>query len=198
MTKIIKKEPRKLSNLTRRYNENPFIGSRAEYKRSKKRTVIKGGKMIVDSETGEVEDMAEITQVHEVDSERFVKLYTAHLKQIFSLKSSALQMLQVVLTQVQENVGKDTILLNVKIMEKYFTSIDVKPVSPRTFYRAIDELISKAFIAPSADSRDLFFINPNLFFNGDRVRIVNEYHVTKQMKMFDDTDLAFPKLETGE
>lgn len=177
----------KVSRLEKRYDTNPFIGSNAEYKRSKKRTVIKGGKMVVDSVTGEVEDTAELVTTHEVDAEQFVKLYTKELKLLFSLTASSMRLLQVVLQQVQTAVGKDTILLNMAIMERYFTSVEVKPMSRPTFYRCVNEMIDKGFIAPASDSRDLFFINPNLFFNGNRVRFVKEYHINRQAEMFHES-----------
>lgn len=180
----------------KRFDKNPFIMAEAQYERSKKRTVVKGGKMVVDRETGEVEETAELVTCHEVDSEQFVKLYTKDLKTLFSLTASAMRLLQLVLNQIQQSIGKDTILLNVPIMEKYFTELDVKPMSKPTFYRCLGEMIDKAFIAPTTDSRDLFFINPNLFFNGDRVRLVKEYHITHQGKMFVDTSSAM--LENGD
>lgn len=173
-----------VSKLERRYDSNPFIGADAQYKRAKKRTVIKGGKVVLDGETGEIEDVAELVTTHEVDGEQFVKLYTKELRLLFSLTASSMRLLQVVLSQVQQAAGKDTILLNVAIMQRYFEEVDAKPMSKPTFYRCIGEMIDKAFIAPAADSRDLFFINPNLFFNGDRVRLVKEFHINRQSQMF--------------
>lgn len=171
----------------KRYDRNPFVQAEAQYKTSKKRTVVKGGKVVYDRETNTVENTAELVTCHQVDAEQFVKLYTKDLKQLFSLTASAMRLLQLVLNQVQQNIGKDTILLNVPIMERYFTELDVKPMSRPTFYRCLGEMIDKAFLAPTTDSRDLFFINPNLFFNGDRVRLVKEYHITRQGSFFIDT-----------
>lgn len=191
-----------ISPLEKRYDSNPFIGSGAEYKRAKKRTVVKGGKLIVDQETGEYEEMAELVTTHEVDGEQFVKLYTKELKLLFSLSPSAMKVLQVVLEQVQGAIGRDTILLNMTIVEKYFSKVDAKPVGRTTFYRCVNEMISKGFIAPATDSRDLFFINPNLFFNGDRVRLVKEYHINRQGQMFKPTNqptaLEGPKSDEDE
>ena len=45
--------------------------------------------------------------------------------------------------------------------------------SSATYYRVIEELIAKGFIAPSENTH-LFFFNPAIFFNGDRVRFVTE------------------------
>lgn len=172
----------------KRFDKNPFIESEAQYKTSKKRTVVKGGKMVVDRDSGQIEETAELVTCHEVDSEQFVKLYTKDLKTLFSLTASAMRLLQLVLKQVQGGIGKDTIMLNVTIMERYFTELDLKPMSKPTFYRCLGEMIDKAFIAPTTDSRDLFYINPNLFFNGDRVRLVKEYHIHRQTDFFVEDD----------
>lgn len=181
----------------KRFDKNPFIQAEAQYKTSKKRTVVKGGKMVVDKQSGHVEETAELVTCHEVDSEQFVKLYTRDLKTLFSLTSSAMRLLQLVLKQVQGGIGKDTIMLNVKIMEKYFTELDMKPMSKPTFYRCLGEMIDKSFIAPTTDSRDLFYINPSLFFNGDRVRLVKEYHINRQTEFFVEEE-ARVKKELGE
>ena len=44
--------------------------------------------------------------------------------------------------------------------------------SSATYYRVIEELIAKGFIAPSENTH--LFFNPAIFFNGDRVRFVTE------------------------
>jgi hypothetical protein len=167
------------SNLAVRFDKNPFLAAQAEYKTSVKRTVIKGGKAVIDVETGTYENTAEIVQTHQVDAEKFVKLYTRELHLMFSLTASSMRVLQVVLKQVQEHVGQDQILLNLKIAEQYFLDTDQKAMSKATFYRAINEMIAKGFLAPAAVSRDVFFINPNLFFNGDRVKLVKEYQIIR-------------------
>lgn len=181
-----KKKEKGVSALATRYAENPFIKSEAEYARNKKRTVVAGGKAVVDMGTGEIESTtAEVVTTHEVDPEQFIKLYTAELKSLFSLTASAMKLFQVLLKQVQNRKDSDTILLNINIMQKYFEELEVKPISKPTFYRCMNEMINKGFIAPAATSKDLFYINPNLFFNGDRLKIVKEFHIKRQVDMFE-------------
>ena len=43
-----------------------------------------------------------------------------------------------------------------------------------TFYRGLKELLKHSFIAYS-DIPNKFWINPHLFFNGDRVKFITEY-----------------------
>lgn len=187
----------KAASLTHRFEKNPFLQAQAEYKTAVKRTVIKGGKAVIDVETGAYENTAEIVTTHQVDGERFVKLYTKELHHMFSLTPSSMKVLQVVLSQVQEHVGSDQILLNLKIAEQYFAERDISPLSRSTFYRAINEMILKGFLAPAAVSKDIFFINPNLFFNGDRIRLVKEYRISRQAEMVDKSTVERRKQVAG-
>ena len=63
------------------YEKNPFITQISGLKTRAKRVTAKGGKAIIDTTTGEVEDVAEIVSVHRVDNEQFVKIFTSNLKQ---------------------------------------------------------------------------------------------------------------------
>jgi len=154
--------------------QNPFMGALSEMKTRNKRVTVRGGKAIVDTETGEFEDVAEIVSVHSVDKTQFVKLFTSNLKQFFNLKPTTYRMVQVVLYQLGNTPQRDTIYLNVDVAEEYFTATDQKPIARSSYFNAIKELIQKRFIAESTKP-NLYWINPALFFNGDRVRFVKEY-----------------------
>lgn len=155
------------------YAENPFVKDLTVTTR-KKRVTVKANRAIIDTETGEYEDTAEICQVHQVDDGQFIKLFTGQLKQIFDLTPSTYKMLQVVLHQVQQTINGDLILLDLAVAEKYFTATDQPAMAKTTFHRAVKELIEKQFIAESIHT-GMYYINPALFFNGDRVRFVTEY-----------------------
>lgn len=156
------------------YAENPFVESSTVTTRRKRTVVVKGGKAIVDSDTGQTEDLAEVVMVREVDDQQFVKLFTANLKVFFDLSPVAMKLLQVVLHQVQRTPNHDQIMLNLALVEAYFTSTHQSPLSKTSFHRGIRELLDKKFLAESVLT-GLYFINPHLFFNGDRVRFVQEF-----------------------
>jgi DNA-binding IclR family transcriptional regulator len=65
-------------------------------------------------------------------------------------------------------------MLNLALVEDYFTRTHQEVMSKSSFHRSIRELLDKKFIAESAIT-GLYFINPHLFFNGDRVRFVQEF-----------------------
>lgn len=170
-----------------KFGTNPFIKSLAEYKVSKKRTVVKGNKAIVDNDTGLTEDVAEITTTRSVDGDLFVKLYSLKLREIFSLKPGSFRVLEVLLHQVQTTAkDSDLVALNYRITAAYFETHDLKPMSRSTFHTAIVEMVAKGFLAQSEHSSDLYFINPNLFFNGNRISFVEEWHIQKQDRLFND------------
>jgi len=177
------------------YTENPFLQPSAVTTR-RKRITVSGGKAVVDLETGQTEDLAEIVIVREVDDEQFVKLFTQNLKIFFGLTQVAMKLLQVLLAQVQRTPNRDQVMLNLALAEAYFTATQQEPMSKSSFHRAIRELIDKKFIADSVLS-GLYFINPHLFFNGDRVRFVNEYR-RKRANSSDPRQTSLLPSETTE
>lgn len=174
------------------YAENPFVEQSTVTTRRKRTVVVKGNKAIVDGETGQTEDLAEVVMVREVDDQQFVKLFTQNLRIFFDLTPGALKLLQVVLHQVQRTPNHDQIMLNLAVVEDYFTRSHLEPMSKASFHRAIHELLEKKFLAESVLT-GLYFINPHLFFNGDRVRFVQEFRRKRanathaaQVKALDD------------
>jgi hypothetical protein len=51
-------------------------------------------------------------------------------------------------------------------------------MSEKTFKRGMVGLLKKEFILPK--TRDQFWVNPSLFFKGDRVAFVTEYRRTQK------------------
>ena len=159
----------------------------------------KGGKAIIDTTTGEVEDVAEIVSVHRVDNEQFVKIFTSNLKQFFNLKPTTYRMVQVLLHQLGRARDRDTVYLNVSVAEQYFISTDQNPISKASYYNAMRELIQKG--SSQSTTPNLYWINPALFFNGDRVRFVKEYRNTdwrQQQLDLADQAVQIPHFQTDD
>ena len=166
------------------HRSNPFMKVVSQYRRGTKRTTVKGGKIVIDETTGEVDAAAEIVQIEEMDAEKFVKLYTADLRKFFSLRPASYRMLRVVLEQVQRTPNTDMVTLNVPLTVDFFERHNEKPPVRQTIYTALEEMIEKGFLARSEMHAEQYFINPALFFNGNRVRLVREYHIKRQHEMF--------------
>ena len=158
-----------------RYETSPFLDSLVVQTRGRRVTVA-AGSTLIDAQTGEISGVTEIAQVVEVDKEEFVKLFTRDLAIWFDLKRAGLRCFGALLSIVQQEVGRDLVYFD-------HASKLVKPfgMSKQTFYRGIEELIEKKFIARHK-SVGWYFINPSLFFNGNRARFVKEYRTVGELE----------------
>lgn len=156
----------KVKNLRIRYETNPLVQLREIV--IKERTVKVGSaRELVDTGTGEVHAVNAIFQRKMVDGERFAKIYLDGLAKTFGLSKTAQRVFQSILMLCEKDT--DSIWLNFMLVSKN------DPEMPEsTFYRGLRELLKHEFIAHS-DIPNKFWINPHLFFNGDRVRFITEY-----------------------
>lgn len=165
-----------------RYAANPFWES-VGMEMKRKRTVLKGEdgpKALVSIGTGQREGVVEVTKVYEVDAERFVKVFTKHLSVFFDLTQNGLRLFEYVLFSVGQTHSKDTIHMHPKDADKYHKTMGRKGYSRASFYRAIIELTEAGLIA-DADTPWKYFINPAVFWNGDRARFITEMKAAPQL-----------------
>lgn len=154
----------------RRYDENPLV--QVSEIKTKQKTVraIGTGKM-VDTITGEIVAGTAVVVRKKVDEEHFVKVFAEGVKASFDLSPSGFKVFQLVLKAAQTGAfGSDSIYL-------YFMDAVQDPdlpISQQTFHRGLKELLAKCFIAASSRP-NIYWINPHLFFKGDRVAFVTEY-----------------------
>lgn len=155
----------------RRYAENPLINPKAVSSRKKTVRVLRGGHY-ADLVTGEHVAQTGVFISKEIDEATFVKVFDAGIRAAFDLKPAGFKVFQLVLKLVASGkMQDDQITLHVS----YAT--DTKSplrMSDKTFWRGLRELMMKQFIATSTVP-SLYWINPHLFFKGDRLTIVNEY-----------------------
>jgi hypothetical protein len=155
------------------YDENPSIVGR--FPVAMRATSKTNGKqaMMIAPDTGEV--LAEgtfgfITE-EEVDSEQFVKIYFAGVKQHGQLTKAGLTVFELVFNQMSGAGGKDrdTVSLNHYIASKILPNL-----ARSTFYRGLNELLEKEFLFRSP-AADMYFVNVRFMFNGDRMVVVKAY-----------------------
>lgn len=158
------------------YKENPFMPDLKLSIRPKRLTVARGSTLI-DGSTGEIQGTTEVQQVIPVDETQFVKLYTANIGVFFDLSKSGLKVFCALMLAVQKKAGTDLVYLDLASLP------DEVKLSKQTFYRGLTELIENKFVAKH-QSANWFFVNPNLFFNGDRVRFVREYRKVKKSDVY--------------
>ena len=158
-----------------RYRTNPFFFFFIVPIKGQKVQISKLGKdnnVLVNQSTGEVHG-THVTTYRKVDSEQFVKLFTANIALTFQLSSAGIKSFGVLLWVVQNKaLSKDEVDLDSYALDE-FSQLhkDSEPplrLSHATFKRGITEL-EKAQIVAKTIRKGRYFINPNFVFNGDRV-----------------------------
>lgn len=141
----------------------------------KRRYVSTGrGQDLVNPETGEVHGISVIRQVEERDDAEFVKVFAEGVKASFDLSRTAARVFQAVLEAYQKEKMTGGYADCVRLfLSKDGLNGEAIGMSEKTFQRGLKELLAKRFLAPRTN--ELFWVNPALFFKGDRVAFVKEY-----------------------
>ncbi|MSL25577.1 RepA protein [Escherichia coli] len=154
--------------------ENPFMKQAIEgienhvvkkYKSSTgsdKKAVV----AVADTDTGEVFRTSFIRQI-EVDEEQFAKLYLNNFAAFFDLSQAAIRVFGYIMTCMKPK--NDMIMFILEDCLEY-----TKYTSKGTVYRGLAELV-KAEIIARGINENLWFINPLIVFNGDRVSFTKTY-----------------------
>jgi hypothetical protein len=160
-----------------KYKINPFIADGVFQIDKGKKTIIAGTtkQVLVDSETGSVEGITLLHKYKEIDKEVFVKLFVGEIQSLFELSKTGLKVFGYILQTLRINEG--TIYLNILEVMKYCGY-----KSKIQCYRGLGELLSNKIIAMS-DQPNLWFINPKIVFNGDRIAFVKEYRLKEVKKV---------------
>ena len=157
-------------------NENPFMAGseiRTRHKTVRTRT---SPKELMDPETGEVVGQSVIHVIEEKDEEHFVKVFAEGVRAAYDLSRTGYRVFQAVLTEYQRS----------KMTGGYSDSVSLVwfddglnghalDMSDRTFHNGLKELIQKGFLKPKLPNH--FWVNPALFFKGDRVAFLREYRM---------------------
>jgi len=138
----------------------------------------------VDPKTGEVLGHTSFIRQIEVDEEKFTKFYLSNFSAFFDLKTSAIKVFGHILNQLRP--GEDMFLFFVKDCIKYTGYKTSKPI-----YEGLSHLVSSEIIARGR-ADNIYFINPLIVFNGNRVTFARSYVKRKkevnkkQMNLFEE------------
>ena len=141
-----------------------------------KRRVVRSarGGDLVDPLTGEVSAVAMIHAVEEKDDAEFVKVFAAGVKAAYGLTRTAGRVFQAVLSEYQRTPMKGGFADAVDLF--WFggglCGRDIE-MSEATFNRGLRELLTQQFLYPRSPSS--YWVNPALFFKGNRVAFIREY-----------------------
>ena len=159
-----------------RHATNPFMDATAmaTHTRNKRITNTSGDKMMVIGDTGEVIGAAGFWTTTEVDKTQFIKLYINGVKAFKELTSPGTRVFEVLYTVMQQNIGRDEVILAYSRVDQSIT-----PMSAKTFTRGTKELLEKNFIAEGLVP-NVYYINPDYVFNGNRLTLVHQYREREQ------------------
>ena len=146
-------------------------------------------KNIINIKTGEIDDDVLLTGKRRyVDGEQFVKIFVKEMELIFDLSKASQKVFAYMLSKARYD---DLLMLNInECMEK----IGYKSKGP--VFKSLAELIHKEFIAKTRN-QFVYWINPKLFYKGDRLVVMREYRKTKKDKLEDSNQLAMFSKEEG-
>jgi len=168
-----------------KYADNPFIYETANNTKNgiKRITDKTGKKMMVINDGGEVIAEAGFWQIEEVDKTQFVKLYINGVKAFKELSGAGTKVFELLYLELQKNIGIDTIYLSLADVNQSAT-----PIGKTTFFKGMKELLDKGFIAETTRTNQ-YYINPDYVFNGNRLALVKEYRITRNVKTIDPTTI---------
>jgi len=124
-----------------RYKENPFIGQ-TEITTRKKRVVIgSGDNILIDQETGEYKT-TNVTAFHDVDDEKFIKLFTQNIGLMFDLTSAGNKAFIFLSWSIQtHSIGKDLVPLTAYELEIFGSSAgQIHSCFPKAFQVPVEDL----------------------------------------------------------
>lgn len=143
--------------------------------KTKKRLVRTGGpQSLVDIKTGEFKQ-ALVLEEQELDDSHFVKVFTAGIRAAFGLSLTGSRVFQAIL-EVYQNQPMSGGFADSIYLHFFDGGLDGRrlDMSDRTFRRGLVELLEAGFLYPRGEN--LFWVNPNLVFRGDRATFVRTYY----------------------
>lgn len=169
-----------------RYKTNPFLEGMLIPIKGKQVRLSKLGRddnILINQSTGEVLG-THVTTYKPVDSEQFVKLFTANIALTFDLKAPGIKAFSVLLWSLQNRaLSKDEVPLDAILLEEFTEAhTDKEPplrLSQATFLRGLAEMVKAQIIAKTM-RQGRYFINPSFIFNGDRVAFTTVLERTKR------------------
>ena len=162
-------------------NETVVIKAKRRYSASATK------RSMTDSDTGEiVEAETRIITRHEVDDQHFVKVFADGVKAAFDLSRTAYRVFTKVLEIYEQTAmtGGYADTIELAWFDGGLSGEDIG-MSQQTFSRGLKELLEKDFLAPRMPNS--YWVNPALFFKGDRVAFVREYRKVRRTNIESDT-----------
>jgi hypothetical protein len=159
-----------------KHNHNPFLDHNViTIDKGRKSLIIGSTKdVLVNVETSEIQAVTMLHKYKEVDKEEFVKFYKSEISSLFDLTKPGLKVFGYLLNKLPQN-DCEVYLYMPELME--YCGYRQKNL----VYKGLSELIGANIIAMSYKS-NIWYINPKIIFNGDRIAFVKEYRISNKPK----------------
>lgn len=167
---VPEKSGRRVRKIRVKHDTNPFLRDVVANLGDRRVAVTTHADLtVVDNSTGELSDArGHITKMIAADREGFVKLYTAQIDAFFELSKPGRELVKYLIYMHQQDANRHLFYLHpTQALQEGFT------IGKTTWYDGISDLENKKIIAASK-LPNMFFLNPAVFFNGDRTRLVIE------------------------
>ena len=124
-------------------------------------------KLWVDPETSEMYSVKRVPKNREQlnDSMAYTKIFVDKRDLLMKLSGTGLRVLVYGICTIRPLA--QTVILNIPDIQ-----VEANIASPNTIRTAISELIELGIIAQKVGSNIEFWVNPNVFFNGNRLRLI--------------------------
>jgi len=149
------------------YERTPFMDKLVNEMRNKK-TILARGEQVFENGLPTGTTFLGITE--EVDSNQFIKVFTVGLKMMFDLSKSDMKVFTYIMSL--------TMMKSDKINFIPAQCIKSSGLSRASVVRAVINLANAGIIAKT-DVNNVYWINPTVFFRGDRMVLVREYRKKK-------------------
>ena len=179
------------------YKSNPFLESLKIPLAPKSNMFVKRDEAIINLSSGNIQEDVLLTGKRKyVDGEHFVKIFVKEMEIIFDLTRPAQKIFTYMLSKVEYD---DRLHFDIKECKA-----SLKYKSESQIFIGIKELLLNRFIAKTSWT-NVYWINPKLFYKGDRLVIVREYRKAKgkiidsnQPSLFEEDNINQLKTEELE
>jgi hypothetical protein len=156
---------------------NPFLDDTLQHIEKGEKTLLFGQKnpdLIIDSDS-QVKGHSLFARKVSVDKAKFMKVFMSGLSNWFDLSKAGIKVFAYVANQVEPN--RDTFMFSLERC-KDFTGYK----SDKMVFSGLAELAENKFIA-RGENPFVYYINPTVFFNGDRLTFVEQYEVEQSAEL---------------
>lgn len=163
------------------YKTNPFLEGLTIKTKNQITSIARSPLTVLNPETGELHETAFMHTKKMVDNDEFVKVFKAHLQLFFNLSQRALRVLGYFASALK--INDDRVYFDLSDCKEY-----TKYSATQSIFLGLGELLDKKAIARS-DKTNIYFINPAILFNGNRLVVMQEFVKKKKQNMEDPMQL---------